>query len=146
MIRRALLLKVVSWIVFSPSLAFAQDLACRADVRATMERAWMATDNGNSNFEAAFFVLDNGDIRYLGVSREYMTMHLGVIPPGTIAVFHTHPNAGISELSPQDKTVADHYGLAIYAITVQGLYKYSHPMGEHLVRPDMDWEKPCKSE
>lgn len=144
MFRRVLLYKIISWIILSPTLAVAAKLECRADVRATMARAWMETDNGNSNFEAAFFVLRDGSIQYLGVSREYMTMHLGKIPPGTIAVFHTHPNAGIAELSAQDKAVADHYGLAIYAITVQGLYKYSHPMGQSLARPDLEWATECK--
>lgn len=144
MLRRVLLYKIISWIVLSPTFAMAAKLECRPDVRATMARAWMETDNGNSEFEAAFFVLGDGSIQYLGVSREYMTMHLGKIPSGTIAVFHTHPNAGISELSRQDKAVADHYGLAIYAITIQGLYKYSHPVGEQLVRPNMEWEHECK--
>ena len=43
MLRRALLLKVVSWIVLSPAYAVAQPpqpLHCRADVRGFMSLAW----------------------------------------------------------------------------------------------------------
>lgn len=47
MLRRALMLKVVSWIVLSPAYAVAQQpqLHCRAEVRETMTRAWMVAED-----------------------------------------------------------------------------------------------------
>lgn len=144
MIRKTILLKLISWVVFSPTFAIAGQLHCRADVRETMQKAWMATANGRDVFEAAFFIREDGSIDYRGTTREYLTMHLGKIPSGTVAIFHTHPNQGVAELSRADKKVADDNGLVIYAITNRGLFQYSHPRGEVLLRPDMEWEKACQ--
>ena len=146
MLRRALLLKVVSWIVLSPAYAMAQPpqpLHCRADVRGFMLLAWQTVKNGTVPYEAVFLVKANGEIDWKGSSHEFNKMHV-VVPPGTIALFHTHPNAGEPGLSPTDKASADQKGIVIYAITNKGLYRYSHPLGESLVRPDMEWSKACQ--
>ena len=96
MLRRALLLKVVSWLVLSPAYAVAQPpqpLHCRADVRGFMSLAWQTVKNGTVPYEAVFLVKANGEIDWKGSSHEFNRMHV-VVPPGTIALFHTHPNAG----------------------------------------------------
>lgn len=140
---RRVLLLIVSWILLSPSLAFAQDLACRADVRESMSRAWRLVKDGTVPYEAVFLIRADGSIDWKGSTHEHNKMHV-VVPPGTIALFHTHPNAGEAGLSPIDKHSADIKGIVIYAISNKGLYKYSHPLGETLVRPDMEWEHECK--
>lgn len=144
MLRRALLLKVISWLVFSPTLAVAAQLHCREDVRAAMRNAWMTASNGTANFEAAFIIREDTSIDYLGTTREYRQMHLPKIAPGTIAVFHTHPNDGKPGLSRTDKDFSDLHGVFVYVISIQGLYKYSHPTGQTKVAEGMDWENVCK--
>ena len=146
MLRRALLLKVVSWLVLSPAYAVAQQpqLHCRPEVREAMTRAWIVAEDGHATFEAMFLVRADGSIDFRGTTREYLTMHVGSVPEDTIALFHTHPNQGVAELSAADRAVADRYGLVIYAITNRGLYQYSHPRGAKMIRPNMEWSKACQ--
>lgn len=145
MIRKMFMLKLISWVVLSPAYAMAQpqQLHCRADVRASMSRAWRMVKDGTVPYEAVFLIRADGSIDWKGSTHEHNQMHV-FVPPGTIALFHTHPNAGEAGLSPTDKNSADTKGIVIYAISNKGLYKYSHPLGEALIRPDMDWEKACK--
>ena len=145
MLRRALMLKVVSWIVLSPAYAVAQQpqLHCRPEVREAMSRAWMVAEDGHATFEAMFLVRADGSIDFRGTTHEYHKMRIDV-PKGTIAIFHTHPTQGVAELSAADRAVADRYGLVIYAITNRGLYQYSHPRGAKMIRPDMEWAKACQ--
>jgi hypothetical protein len=144
MLKRAVLLKVISWLVFSPTLAVAGEmLHCRADVRAAMVKSWMTVDDGRSNYEAVFLIREDGSIDYRGTDREWRRSNLVKIPAGTIAIFHTHPNDGDAGLSRADKAVADQNGVFVYVISNKGLYDYSMPTGQKLLRPDMQWEKPC---
>jgi len=144
MLRKTIMLKLISWLVFSPTLAVAAQLHCREDVRANMMKAWMTAANGSKNYEAAFLIREDGSIDWLGSTYEYRSMHLGKIPPGTVAVFHTHPNDGREGLSQADRNVADQNGVFVYVISIQGLYKYSRPTGQTRVAEGMEWEKPCK--
>jgi proteasome lid subunit RPN8/RPN11 len=144
MIRKALMLKIVSWVVLSPAYAVAASLTCRPDVHDAMLKAWQASENGTSMFEASFMIRADGSIDYRGNPREYHKSNLKAIPEGTIAVFHTHPNVGDPGLSRADRAVADQNGVFVYVISNKGLYKYSRPTGQILVAPDMQWEKTCQ--
>lgn len=145
LIRKALLLKIVAWIVLSPAYAVAGQLHCQPKVHEAIMFAWQQSMNGTSMYEAAFLVRADGSIDYRGDTREYHRAQLHTIPPGTIAVFHTHPNIGDPGLSRGDKAVADQNGVFVYVISRYGLYKYSRPTGQTLVAPDMTWEIPCNS-
>jgi hypothetical protein len=144
MLRKAFLLKIVSWVILSPVYAMAAQLHCQPNVHAAMLKAWQQSENGVSMFEAAFLVRADGSVDYLGNTREYHKLTLKSIPEGTIAVFHTHPNVGDPGLSPADRAIADQHGIFVYVISDKGLYKYSHPTGQILVAPDMKWEKACQ--
>jgi hypothetical protein len=51
------------------------------------------------------------------------------IPPGTTAVFHTHPQ-GHDPMSQQDIDVANQNHVDMYVISVSGLYHYRPGMKE----------------
>jgi proteasome lid subunit RPN8/RPN11 len=144
MFRRAVMLKVISWVVLSPPFAMATQLHCQPAVHNSIMKAWQDSENGTSVFEAAFLVREDGSIDYRGNTREYHRADLKKIPAGTVAAFHTHPNTGDPGLSRADRAVADQNGIFVYVISNKGLYKYSRPTGQILVAPDMTWEKSCK--
>ena len=86
--------------------------------------------NGQLGFyetERAAFIIDRGDGNFgcqLWPPTElYRQEHfLGKIPPGTVAIIHTHPMRW-KRPSRQDQKEADRLGLPIYVLTLFNIYK-----------------------
>lgn len=88
---------------------------------------WSSRIGAFDQTEGAAFIVDrgNGDLRCLAWPRTYenarATFH-GTIPPGTVAIIHTHPNARPWP-SSDDEHEAHRLGLAIYALTPMAVTK-----------------------
>lgn len=96
---------------------------------AHLRRAWMAVERGQSNREAAVLIVpstaDAGGWRAVPVfdSESYQTIKLEV-PPGTLAILHTHPNHLGGEPSPADRRNSDMLGIPNYTLTDRGVWRY----------------------
>lgn len=100
-------------------------------------------------YERAAFVVEQSDGSI--ACEEWPSLHSyhseefhGMVPPHTIAIAHTHP-AEYPLPSPHDDDEATRLGIAIYTITVRGVYK-SLPGGPplHQITNKHSWidEKP----
>jgi hypothetical protein len=77
------------------------------------ERAAFIVDRGNGEIDCVAWPITN--------ERERATFR-GTIPPGTIAIIHTHP-INIPWPSEQDEREAHRLGIAIYALTPLAITK-----------------------
>ena len=76
---------------------------------------------GHSTFERAAFVIRDPDGAQRFVAwpfrhQSHKATYAGTVPPGTVAIIHTHPN-GAPFPSEGDKELASRTGLTIYIVT-----------------------------
>jgi hypothetical protein len=93
---------------------------------------------------AAFLVRDgDGGVRcvlwpFVGESRS--ASHRGPLPPGTIAVAHTHPKCCRS-LSPHDYREAERLGITVMAVSRDALHVATPGAPRVAVRRGIDWRR-----
>jgi hypothetical protein len=131
--------------------------ACRPDVIAAMNRAWIKSGNGYSGTEAGFRIDVEKD-RYVIVDHDFTNEQgklTAQIEPWTIVEFHLHPNNGGPMPSTPDNNfegssnygdtkVADEHFLDIYTFNNKGLYVYRWQTKQIMfLRPGLDWSDPC---
>ncbi len=78
-------------------------------------------------FEHAAFIVERVDGSFDCVKWPHVHSYLGesyhgVVPPGTVAIAHTHP-VEFRYPSIQDKEEATRIGLPIYVLTILGVYR-----------------------
>ena len=101
-------------------------LYLRPEIIEAMRNAWLRASLGNSRNEAGFCY--NGMINPVVHTNQNGKLSFN-IPPGTTAVFHTHPQ-GHDPMSQQDIDVANQNHVDMYVISVSGLYHYRPGMKE----------------
>ena len=115
-------------------LTFARDLewSNRAGSFDRTERAAFIVDDGEGNLECVVWPETQ--------SHEQAVFH-GAMPPGTIAILHTHPR-GVTWPSRQDEAESHRLGIAIYALTPARITKVT-PSQQHAVVVDRGWLDPA---
>src|SRR5262249_45634534 len=92
-----------------------------------MDHAWRIVGAGIDNKEAVLllFRLPDGSIeaRSAGLTNEQKAFSFKW-PPSAIAILHTHPNSLDPKPSRTDRQLADSLGVAIFTLTVRGMYLY----------------------
>ena len=121
-------------------------IVCDKSVIAAMAQAWQATGNGTSGTEAGFSVQgspSNPAITYAPSNNTHMSNTIPT-PPGTVDIFHVHPNGGDPAPSQHDITVGNQTGFDMFTFSSSGLYEYD-PSTQQTVklRNGLDWLKPC---
>jgi hypothetical protein len=92
-----------------------------------LRRAWMAVERGHSNREAALLIVPDGAGGWRAVpvfdAESYQTIRLEV-PPGTLAILHTHPNHLGGEPSIADRRNSELLGIPNFTLTDRGVWRY----------------------
>jgi hypothetical protein len=112
------------------------DFLASSEVRQMAESVWRQSRNGMLKTEQLFIVTVRPDgtfeTRQMEATFEsHRFTHKWV--PGTVAVFHTHPNDARPEPSPLDIEAADYSRAPILTITRDGLFVYS-PQAHSIMR------------
>ena|SRR5579884_2792541 len=127
-------------IAFDPVFDSPAGLMCSRDLM------WSNRFGSFDRTERAAFIIDRGDGDIHCVmwpdsdQRERASFH-GSIPPGTIAIIHTHP-ANVPWPSDQDRREARRLGLAIYALTPGSVTKASPTSDEPVMVRKGFWLDP----
>ena len=97
------------------------ELAYDPEVRKAMWRLMEETHYGFGETEEAMFIVRAEDgrlsfVRWTSLGQPLKARWTGAIPPGTIAIAHTHPNSR-PRPSEVDAATARRLGLPVYVIT-----------------------------
>lgn len=103
------------------------ELFCNSSVREQSWKLFSTTDRGHNQFERAAFVMqdENGHYvfsRFVEGESPWRITFSGEIPPGTLAIFHTHP-AGRPHPSASDTQTSRQTGLPVYVLTMWHVFK-----------------------
>jgi hypothetical protein len=117
-----------------------------AGMVARMREAWELAGRGSSNREAAVLIVDRGEGTYDAVLAQdpegYRSMRM-MVPAGSVAIFHTHPNFTGSEPSPQDRLNSDLLGIPNFTLTDRGVWIYDpHTQRTSRVMYRLSWLDP----
>ena len=135
-------------------------LYCQPDIIEAMKLIWIRTGNGSSQAEAAFNVTGvaaPGKYRIWPVPFTNQSGYMDlVLPAGTFANFHVHPNNSGGMPSTKDNNrrgngvgdtgTANRAGIRIYIVSREGLAFYDGITRQPAVklRNGLDWTHPCK--
>jgi hypothetical protein len=117
-------------------------LYCQPDVVSAMDKIWQESDNGRSGKETAFTVI--GDRVEMAEYSNVENQADIKIHENTTALFHVHPHGTDPKPSVKDQKIAEKYGIEIYTVSDQGLFKYDPE--SHITlqfKLGTDWTKPC---
>ena len=114
-----------------------------AEVVDAMRQAWKLAEYGKSSREAGVVVVLEQDGRYsakVHFSPDSLLQVRMSVPPGTVALFHTHPNSVGYSPSPQDRKNADRLQIPSFTMTDRGLWAYNPTTGKTTeVLPMRSW-------
>lgn len=120
--------------------AAAEKLECRPEVIEAFHEAWLRSDSGRKEYEAAFRVDPGYAITFVPMTHEAYKLPVEYFPATTLAIAHTHPDTAEPTPGPGDfKSKVPNYVIsrdALY-VTVPGTRQYRY------VR--RDWAKPCRA-
>jgi hypothetical protein len=112
------------------------ELHLRPEIIEAMRNAWLSASLGNSRNEAGFYY--DGTINPVALTNQNGQLSF-IIPAGTTAVFHTHPQ-GHDPMSRQDIDVANQNNVDMYVISRSGLYHYRPGMkGPEMLQAGTDY-------
>lgn len=128
-----------------PGLSKAQFILSRIDEAATQEfkKAWRAVGAGADSIEAVVLLYKNIDgslmARSLPLTYEFKAFGFGW-NPAIIGVVHTHPNTSGSQPQPEDKRLADRFGVPVFTLTSRGMFIYDPDTRKvSLIQDGLDW-------
>jgi hypothetical protein len=102
------------------------DLLCMEIVRESILKCWVMTMNGLLDTEHGFTVIKRGNDYNIAFSRNdnYFRKVSVIVPKGSIAIFHVHPNKVPPQPSRIDMEQAQKINIPICTITDRGIYCY----------------------
>jgi len=98
------------------------------DVVDALRKAWELAEYGRSAKEAGVVIVEEPNGRYSARVQSSNDLRFQVrldILPGTVAVFHTHPNSSGYEPSVVDRKNADQLQIPTFTMTDRGLWGYN---------------------
>jgi proteasome lid subunit RPN8/RPN11 len=132
----------------SPELVFALALL-EGTLRAPAYRLWASADFGSTPRECAAWIVPNGSggLRWENWpnERRFLTAQWkGAVPPGAVAIVHTHPAVVDPKPSEQDVETARRLRVPVYAVSRSGIWK-AVPDGSIVAVEDSRWWSACPS-
>ena len=129
-------------------------LHCREEVRAAFVKIWEECGRGRSSKECALRIdsvpgSDAIDIVFMGPdttrdTRDVFKRTVDVVPGKTVAIAHTHPEAGNAGVGPEDDEVPVPLNY-IVAGRSGGLHRWDRDLGatRRALRTGTSWKKEC---
>lgn len=130
-LRRALLLKIVSWLVLSPPLAMATDnlhIAENPQLTVLYNKATVTFLTDDHHEEYSFTMERDGSVSKVVSDRIY-NRNTVTVDSDTVAIVHTHPNHVPPMPSRGDQAAADHAGADNYVLSRSELW-VAHPFAK----------------
>jgi hypothetical protein len=114
------------------------------EVRDALAKMWQSTSNGTTGAESSVVLhglkADGSPIMRVPPNTNQHDSETFSIAPGDKALYHVHPEHTDPKPSDADMKIADRYGIDMYSLSSQGLYKYSKGMkAPQLVESGLDW-------
>jgi len=118
-------------------------------LRVPAYRLWAAADFGHTPGERAAWVVPDASegLRWVNWpdGRRFLTAHWkGPVPPGAVAIVHTHPAVVDPKPSAQDVNTARGLGLPVYTVSRSGIWKVV-PGGSIVAVDDRRWWSVCRT-
>jgi hypothetical protein len=101
-------------------------------VLAQMAQMWQHQQNGNTRTESTMVLHSRRPdgtpiIRSMPDTADYSRETFGIMP-GDTQIIHTHPNVMDARPSQADMDIANKYGVEMYTVSKDGLYRYAPGM------------------
>jgi proteasome lid subunit RPN8/RPN11 len=132
-IRKAALLKFVSWVIFSPTLAMAADnlhVANSPQLTRLYDRAAATFLSDTEHIEYAYTIDRDGTVSPI-MSMHDFNRNTVTVDRDTVGIVHTHPRSVSSEPSPEDRDLATKSGLDNYVLSAHELW-VAHPFAKRV--------------
>lgn len=131
-IRKAAILKFVSWVIFSPTLAMAADnlhVANSPQLTRLYDKASVTFLSDKDKQEFSYTIDRNGIVSGITTSHDWV-QNTVTIDRDTVGVVHTHPRGTSPMPSPGDQEAANNNGIDVYTLSLYELW-VAHPYAKH---------------
>lgn len=131
MLRKTVVLKLISWVVFSPTIAMAADnlhVANTAQLDALYRRATATFLAADDPTEFVYTIDRDGSMSRISSSHD-RARNTVTVDRDTVGLVHTHPKGCAPEPSRGDQDLATNEGIDVYALSVHALW-VAHPYGK----------------
>jgi len=131
MLRKALLFKIISWVVLSPTFAMAADnlhVAEMPQLGVLYHKAAITFLNPNFHEEYSFTVERDGSATEVVTDHDY-NKNTVTVDRDTVAIVHTHPMTCSAQPSPGDQDAANRAGADNYVLSRSALW-VAHPFAK----------------
>jgi hypothetical protein len=132
MLRKTLMLKIVSWLVLSPPLAMAADnlhVAQSPQLTKLYDKAATTFLSDNAKQEYSYTIERDGKETDIATDHDWVRSTV-TIDRDTVAVIHTHPRGASPMPSPGDQEAATKNGIDVYTLSLYELW-VSHPYAKN---------------
>jgi len=112
------------------------------DVREALAHLWRSSGGGGLTMECAAWIVDSGGVPTLvlwtAATGSHRATWRGPVPPGAVALVHTHPHGDDPRPSPRDVAAARELRLPVTVVTRSALWTAS-PDGVVARDADASW-------